>query len=347
VICFVTFNKESEVMAESNNNLKNIVLGRIFEPEGGLRKVDRTLEKYQGLVESIRLKGVMNPISVRELRDPDTGDLIYGLIDGLQRLNASKDAGLEEIPCHIMSLEEGELLEAQIMANVHKIETRPVEYSRALLRMLSENPTLTRTELADKLAKTTAWISERLGLLKLTEEIGNLVDEDKIGLSNAYALAKLPQEEQSDFVDRAMTMTPQQFTPTVNARVKEIRDAKRKGKDAAPEEFQPVPLMRGKAELVSEMQKAEMGPVLVSETKASSPEEGFALGVLWALQLDPRSCEVQKAQDRERKEVKARAREKAKVEQKKKRAKEAADKAESLKREAEEAIEEEKTAAAT
>jgi ParB family chromosome partitioning protein len=102
---------------------------------------------------------------------------------------------------------------------VHKIETKPVEYSKAILKIIEGNPLLSREELATSLAKTSSWLSERLGLLKLTEEIGKLVDSGEIKLSNAYALAKLPPEEQSDFVDRALTMPPQQFTPTVNARV--------------------------------------------------------------------------------------------------------------------------------
>ena len=228
--------------------MKHVPLGLIREPDEALRKVDPDKEEYVGLVESIRVRGVMNPITVRELKDEDTGDIVYGLVDGLHRFSASKDVGLDTIPSHVISCEDGELIEARIMANVHKIETKPVEYSRALLKILQNNPLMSKNDLASRLAKTGAWISERLGLLKLTDGIGSLVDEGKIGLSNAYALAKLPQEEQDEFVDRAMTMTPQQFTPTVNARVKELRDARRKGRDAAPEEFQPVPLLRSRKE---------------------------------------------------------------------------------------------------
>ena len=319
------------------SDLKHVALTEIHEPDEALRKVDRSTEEYQGLVQSVRDKGVMNPITVRELVDPETNQQFYGLVDGLQRFSASKDAGKESIPCHIISVEDGELIEAQIIANVHKIETKPVEYSKALLKVLQNNPLLTRTELANRLAKTTAWISERLGLLKLSDDVGKLVDENKIGLSNAYALAKLPPEEQVDFVDRAMTMPPQQFTPTVNARVKEIRDAKRKGKDAAPAEFQPIPLLRSRSELVAEMEKPTVGPALIKENKLDTAQEGFAMGVKWALNLDPVSIEIQKAKDEERKIERERAREKAAVERKRKRAKEAAEKAAELQKEAEEA----------
>lgn len=328
-------------MAEPTTELKHIELELIHEPDEALRKVDKSKEEYVGLVDSIRIQGVMNPITVRELKDEDTGDLTYGLVDGLQRFSASKDAGKTSIPCHVISCEDGKLIEAQIMANVHKIETKPVEYSRALLKILQNNPLMSRSELGSRLAKTPTWISERLGLLKLTEAIGKLVDEDKIGLSNAYALAKLPPEEQPDFVDRAMTMTPQQFTPTVNARVKEIRDAKRKGKDAAPEEFKAVPLLRTRKELVEEFEKASFGPALCKEFKPKSVNDAFALAVAWALNMDPRSQEIQKARDEERRAEKARQKEASSLERKRKRAAEAAEKAATLKKEAEEAEKEE------
>lgn len=311
--------------------LKHLNLSDIYEPEEALRKVDRDSEAYLGLVESIRLKGVMTPISVRELQDEE-GKTVYGLVDGLQRLNASRDAGKESIPCHVIDVEEGQLLESQIIANVHKIETKPVEYSKAILKIIEGNPLLTRAELANSLAKTESWLSERLGLLKLTEEIGKLVDEGEIKLSNAYALAKLPPEEQADFVERAMVMPPQQFTPTVNARVKELRDAKRKGKDAKPEEFQPIPILRSRADILSELEHRQLCAGLIQGLNA---EESFLMALKWCLNLDPQSAEMQKAKDEERKAERKRQQEKAKAERTRKRAKEAAEKAAQLKAEAE------------
>ncbi len=77
------------------------------------------------------------PITVREVRDPDTGQKYYSLIDGLHRYNAAQDAGLEEIPCHVLTMDELQVLEAQLMANVHKVETRPVEYIEAARRASS------------------------------------------------------------------------------------------------------------------------------------------------------------------------------------------------------------------
>jgi ParB family chromosome partitioning protein len=322
-------------MPEPTTTLKHIPLESIQESKETLRKVDQKCEAYLGLVESVRLKGVMSPIGVRELVDPETGETIYGLIEGLHRFSAAKDIGLETIPAQVMACEDGDLLEAQIMANVHKVETRPVEYSKALMNMLKNNPMMSRADLAAKLAKTGGWISERLGLLKLTERAGTLVDDNKIGLSNAYALAKLPPEEQDDFIDRAMTMQPQQFAPAVNTRVKAIRDANRKGRSADPEVFVPIPMLRTRKELVTEMDNPSMGSTLCDQCKPTSAPDAFHLGVLWALQLDPRSIEVQKARDEERREEKARKKANSTFERKQKEAKEAKEKAEKLEKDLE------------
>ena len=314
----------------STTELKHIALGEIREGEEALRGVDRDAESYLGLVESIRSKGVMNPINVRFVIEEDSEDY-YELIDGLQRFSASRDAGLETIPCQVIDINADEVLESQIIANVHKVDTKPVEYSKALLKILEQNPLLTKSELADKLLKSVGWLEERLGLLKLADDVASLVDTGEIGLSNAYAMAKLPEEDQLNFVDRAMTMPPQEFTPTVNARVKELRDAKRKGKDAAPEEFQPVAILRGRADILSELDNCNLAAGMIEGMDAF---EAYKVALKWTLNLDPVSADAQQAKDEERKAERNRNREASKAERTRKRADAAIKKAEELKEEA-------------
>lgn len=327
-------------MSQVENQLLNINLGEIREPDEALRACDRTTEKYLGLVDSIKLQGVMNAISVREIKDPETGDIVYGLVDGLQRYSAAKDAGRETIPAQVICLSDAEILEAQIIANVHKIETRPIEYSKALVKVLQENPLMTRSELAAKLAKTSAWISERMGLLKLNEQIQALVDSGDIGLSNAYALAKLPEDEQNDFADRALSMAPTNFASAVAARAKEIRDAKAQGRAAGPAEFAPIPMLKSRKDLETEIISQTAAEVLVAQVGVTDPVAAFTLGLSWALTLDPTGVEFQKARDDERKAENERRKEANAIERKKKRAKEAAEKAAKLQKEADEVTDE-------
>jgi len=307
--------------------LTTIKLAEIRENPVALRSVNKDSEQYQGLVDSIRQKGFFGAITVRQQEDKESGDTYYELVDGLHRFCAAKDAGLEEINCDIVTYGDDAVLEAQIMANIHKVETRPVEYSKQLTRILTRNPLMTEAELATKLGKSPQWIQQRLGLTKISDEgIIKLVDEGKIKLANAYALAKLPPEEMANFVDRAMTQQPDEFVPAVNARVKEIREAKRAGQDAAPAEFQPVAFMQKLTDIKTELESGAVAKVLCQGLK--TPADGFAMAVKWALHLDPKSVEAQKAKDEERKQKVEEQKKKREAEKAKKRAEKAKEKAE-------------------
>lgn len=301
-------------MSEPKTRLKNIPLASIRENPVALRSVNKQDVNYQELVESIRAKGVLNAILVREVRDSANGEIFYGLVDGLQRYSASQDAGRADIPAQVVSLTDAEVLEAQVITNVHRIETKPVEYSRQLIRILSGNPTMTLADLAVKLAKSPAWVNDRLSLNKLDKSIAELVDEGKINLSNAYALAKLPEDEQKSFVDRAMTMQPQEFVPTVNARVKEIRDAKRQGRDPSKTEFVAVPHLQKLGAIKEEWENPTILPSLIAETGATDPEEIAKLTLAWVLHMDPMSVAAAKAEDEKRKAEVEAAKEKRKAE---------------------------------
>ncbi len=304
-------------------------LSKIRENPNALRTVNRTTEEYLGLVDSIRKNGVFNPIVVRECTDAQTGELFYGLVDGLHRFTASQDAGLSEIPVHIKSLNEIGVMYAQMMANVHRVETKPVEYSKQLVRILSLDPLLTTAQLADQLAKSPSWINDRLNLTKLASEIAVLVDEGKINLSNAYALSKLPEEEQPNFLDRAMTMQPQEFLPTANARTKELRDAKRQGRDPnSASVFAPVAHLRKVSEMKTELEQKEVARILTQGV--ADPVEAFNLAIAWALNLDPKSVQMQKERDNARRKEVEDAKERRKAERNAIKEKEAAEKAASL-----------------
>lgn len=305
--------------------LLTLPIDQVRENPVALRQLQKDCEEYKGLVDSIRNLGFTGAITVRARQDSETGQDYYELIDGLHRLNAAKDAGVTEINVTVENLNDSEVLEAQLMANVHKIETKPAEYSKQLRTILARNPLMTEAELGNKIGKSAAWIGQRLGLNKITDvNISQLVDSGKIVLTNAFALAKLPSDEQKDWVDRAMTLSPDEFIPQCNARVKEIREAKRKGKDARPQEFQPVAHSRRIKELKDELDTGTVGSSATGGL--NTPEEGFRRGIEWVLHLDPKSVEEQKAEHerrkKEREETKLR-KEKEKAERKQKEANEA------------------------
>jgi ParB/RepB/Spo0J family partition protein len=313
--------------------LQTVSIDLIRANKVALRNVDRENEQYQGIVASMTEKGWWGSITVREREDAETEETFYEIVDGLHRYTAAKEAGLTEIGIDVVSLEEDEVLEAQLMANIHKVETKPKEYSEQLRRIMARNPMMTEGDLGKRIGKSAAWIRTRLGLNKITnEQLSQLINSGKIPLSNAYVLAKLPADEQVNFVQQACTEPTKQFSAIVAKRVKEINEEKRKGKDAGPRVFEPVAHLRKLSEVRSEFEEAKVAPLLINELGLSDPLSAFKMGIAWALHMDPKSVEIQKSQDEQRKVEKAEA--------KKKRAAEtAAKKAAAAKKKAEEAAE--------
>lgn len=313
-----------------------ISISEIRENPVALRAVNRDSEDYIGLRDSIKDVGILNPISVRERKEDVDGQLIsyFEIIDGLHRYTAATDVGLQKILVQVMSLTDAQTLEAQIMANVHKIETKPVQYTKQLQRIFAANPTLTLAEMATKVAKSPGWISQRLNLLKLEKTLQNAVDDGKITVSNAVQLAKLPPEEQVNYVNQATTMGAEEFVPLVQSRVKELKEAAKQGRAAKSDKFVALPRLQKMSALKAEFENPVVGPGLCKKYGVKSGTEGFALGVAWAVNLDPTSIEVRKAEA----EAKKVADEEAKAKRKADRAAQRAADAAKLAAEAAEAV---------
>lgn len=310
--------------------LTQVPLDQIVENEVALRSVKRDSEQYQGLVASMKERGFMGAITARQIKTPD-GKTVFELMDGLQRFNAAKDAGLKTINVDVVELDKSGMLEAQILLNMHRIETRPVEYSKQLVRLLSLNPTLTIADLAKKLGKSVQWVGERLSLVKIkNEKVQELINSGKIPLSNAYALAKLPEEEIPNYVAAAQNEAPDKFIPACAARQKEIKEAKRKGKTVEEAKFAPVAFMQSLKDVKTECESGKIGRALVSKYKVTDAVAAFQLGVKWCLHLDPESVAAQQAKFEQAQKERAEAAQKRQAER-------AAAKAEKAEKEAEEA----------
>jgi ParB family chromosome partitioning protein len=298
-----------------------VPVSKIRENPVALRTVNRQSAEFLGLVDSIRVAGILNPPTVREKKDAETGESYFEIVDGLHRITASKDAGLVEVPVHILDMNDAQVLEAQIMGNLHSIKTPPGQYTQQLKRILNLNPLLTEAELAKKLGVSPEFIKQRLSLTKIEDQgILKLVDEGKIPLANAYTLAKLPLNEQAAFLDRAMTQKADQFVPAVTQRVKEINEARRQGQAVqGPAAFEPVAFLVKAADVKAELESGAVQKVLIKELNIKTPAEAFAMALRWCLHLDPKSVEAQKIkwEARQREAEEAKAKRKAEAAQKK------------------------------
>jgi ParB family chromosome partitioning protein len=306
-------------------DVRSIKVSAIRENPVALRSVDVEGEGYIGLRDSIARRGLLTSLSVRSRVEDVDGEVVeyFEIVDGLHRYTAAVDLGLDEVPAIVVDLDKTETLEAQIMANIQKIETTPIEYTKQLQRIFSFNPTMTVTDMAARVARSTTWVQQRLNLLKLNPDVQKLVDDGKISVANAVALAKLPANEQPNYVDSAITMNTDEFAPVVQTRAKELKDAAREGRKAKPVEFTPITKLRRLSELKSELDSPVVAPELCKEL--STPVEGFLAGVAWASYADSLSVAAQKAAYEEKIKIADDAKAKRAAERAKKKAEEAAD----------------------
>lgn len=296
-------------MAEkSPGELKFIPVKDIRENVNSLRGVKKDDEKYQNLLASVKTRGVLEPIQVKRIKDPDNPEgTLYGLINGLQRFSAAQDAGLKEIPAHIMEANQAEIEELQIITNLVKIETKPAEYAKQLNLILERNPNMSILQLAEKLNCGEQWIKERLSLLKLPEQLQTVVDEGKMKLGNAKELAKLvgkvDDESFNAFAQRAMTERPDQFVPAVTEQIKEINKARKEGRAAEQKEFAPHPYQRPFGEVKEEFLNPSVGEQLINDQKPKSKLDVWNLAIAWVVRMDPTSQEerIQEHKDKEAK----------------------------------------------
>lgn len=311
----------------SQGQLAYIPLRQIRENPVALRPVDKSQVEYIELVDSIRVHGVLSAISVRQLDiTTDDGLPLYSIMDGLHRFTASIDAGKDEIPAQVLNKSDAEVLEAQIVANLHTIETKPVQYAKQLIRMLHMRPDMTMSELAGRINKSTTWLNERFNLVKLPENIAKLVNDGAMTVSNAIALSKLPAEMQQDMVQRAMTEGQADFVPACAAIIKQHKDALRAGRD--PNQvavYQHNIRFRKMGEVEDALENvAIFAPTLIAKANAGDSVAIVKAALEWALSSDPDTVTAGKAKWEADRKLAADKKEAAKKEREDKRKQEAA-----------------------
>jgi ParB/RepB/Spo0J family partition protein len=300
------------------SDLRSVPVANVQANIVALRAVNQESEKYISLRDSVGRFGLLNPISVREKTVEVDGEThhYFEVLDGLHRYTACVDNNFDSIDVTVLSMSESDALLAQIVANVMKVETRPVEYTKQLQKIIGANPTWTIVDLANKLSLSPSWLNQRFGLLKLDPAVQELTDSGEINVSNAIVLAKLPPTEQLNFIDSAITMATTEFGPLVQDRVTEIKKAHAEGRKPGEAVFKALAKPRKKSELEDELNGGNVLAAIAEscDTKAQAAYEALK----WVLQLDHASVSVAEAaynekKDRVETEKKKRAADRAKT----------------------------------
>jgi len=146
-------------------------------------------EKLRELAESIREHGVLQPLVVSPLPDGT-----YELIAGERRLQASKRAGLAEVPVVVRDADERQKLELAIIENIQRHDLNPIEEAKAYARLIDEFG-LTQEEVSKKMGKSRSAVGNAVRLLVLPVEIQRAVGEGRLSEGHAKALLAVENSE--------------------------------------------------------------------------------------------------------------------------------------------------------
>lgn len=146
-------------------------------------------EALEELAESIRVQGIIQPVTVRQLSEGK-----YQLISGERRFQASKLAGLEEIPAFVRKANDQQMLEMAIIENIQRESLNSLEIALSYQRLLAEC-NLKQEELGDRVGKKRATVNNYLRLLKLPPEIQAGVRDGLVSMGHARALINVPHIE--------------------------------------------------------------------------------------------------------------------------------------------------------
>ena len=144
-------------------------------------------EKLEELSNSIRKKGVIQPIAVRPKKD-DPGK--YEIVAGERRWLAAQKAGLHEIPVNILDLSDVESLEVAIVENIQRDDLNPVEEAKGYER-LSKEFKYDHESISKLMSKSRSHISNSLRLLTLPEDVLNMIKEGSLTAGQARPLIGL------------------------------------------------------------------------------------------------------------------------------------------------------------
>jgi len=145
------------------------------------------MENISQLADSIREHGILQPLVV--LPKDDGGS--YTLIAGERRLLAAQKAGLEFVPVIVREANEQQQLEWALVENLQRSDLNPLETANGYLQLADEFD-LSHAEIAKRVGKNRATVSNTLRLLKLSAAVRGALIENKISEGHARALLSLP-----------------------------------------------------------------------------------------------------------------------------------------------------------
>lgn len=169
---------------------RNILAVDLLEPNPNQPRRDFAPVALQELAESIRQKGVVQPLIVRPAADGK-----YEIVAGERRWRAAQMAGLHDVPVLIRDYNDEQVLEIAIIENIQRADLNAVEEALAY-RQLMDRFGHTQDQLAVSLSRSRSHIANTLRLLALSEPVLSMLRAGKLTAGHARALITSPKAEE-------------------------------------------------------------------------------------------------------------------------------------------------------
>lgn len=162
----------------------------LIEPNPDQPRVFFKEEKLNELAQSIKVNGLVQPILLRRISSGR-----YQIVAGERRWRAAQKAGLHKINAVVRSIPDGKLLELALIENIQRQELNPIEEAQAYQKLI-QSLGLTQDEVAQRVGKDRSSIANYLRLLKLPEEVQQMLIDDLLSMGHARALLGLEVEKE-------------------------------------------------------------------------------------------------------------------------------------------------------
>lgn len=146
-------------------------------------------ESLEELADSIRVQGIIQPITVRQLSEDS-----YQLISGERRLQASRSLGMTTIPAYIRTANDQQMLEMALIENIQRENLNAIEIALSYQRLILEC-SLKQEELGARVGKNRTTVNNYIRLLKLPPVIQASLRDDKISMGHARALITINSDQ--------------------------------------------------------------------------------------------------------------------------------------------------------
>lgn len=180
---------ETALQEQAQTGIQTLPLQKI-EPNPDQPRHSFNEEALAELAESIRIHGVIQPLTVRKLPNG-----YYQIIAGERRWRAARMAGLRELPVSIIEADDRTAAELALIENLQRADLNPIEEAEGYRKLMSDFK-MTQEQAAERVGKSRPAVANALRLLNLPEELLKKVEDGRLSAGHARALLSLKTEQQ-------------------------------------------------------------------------------------------------------------------------------------------------------